>query len=220
MPSLDCLRCRQLCRASDNLCGEAGALLPELVEEPSVDSTLADIRSCVEDTQEMVHTMDGLAPPKTGGGGGCCGGSKGGKNMVAVAPAPLATVDGLLSKDVELAALRGALRRVLGDARRAVRAHVLLPVLSSLSSPTASPLSRLGFACHAPFSRHSRAMFAPFSLLLRAGAGAPEARWLHVDDRRVLEGSRRGWRQRLHRDHPRRYAYGGWIGNSKHRNER
>lgn len=114
-------QCAKLCRASDNLCGEAGALLPELVEEASVDSTLADIRSCVEDTQEMVHTMDGLAPPKTGGGGGCCGGSKGGKNMVAVAPAPIATVDGLLSKDVELAALRGALRRVLGDARRAVR---------------------------------------------------------------------------------------------------
>ena len=113
-------QCAKLCRASDNLSGETGSLAPELVEEPGVETSLSGLRECVEDTAEMVHTMDGIAPPKVGGGGGCCGGS-GGKSLVAVAPAPLATVDGLLSKDVELATLRGGLRKALAEARRLVR---------------------------------------------------------------------------------------------------
>ena len=59
--------------------------------------------------------MDGLAPP--GGGFGLCGGTKPPKSAT-VSSAPVATVTDLLSKDVEMATLRGALRRALGGARR------------------------------------------------------------------------------------------------------
>ena len=108
-------QCAKLCRATSNLHNEAGSLAPELVEDAGVDSSLAELRSCVEDTQEIMHGMDGLAPP--GGGFGMCGGSKPPKS-VTVSSAPVAIVTGLLSKDVEMATLRGALRRALGEARR------------------------------------------------------------------------------------------------------
>ena len=81
-----------------------------------MDASLADLRALCEDTTELVHAVEGLDPPKTaGGGGGCCGGGGGGKALVAVAPAPVATVEGLLAKDVELASLRSLLRKALGE---------------------------------------------------------------------------------------------------------
>ena len=111
--------CAKLCRASDSLKGEAGSLSADLVEEPSVESLLADLRTCVEDTEELVHTVEGLAPPKQGGGGCFGGGNK--TSIVAIHPLPVATIDGLLGKDVEIATMRGALRAALGDARRTMR---------------------------------------------------------------------------------------------------
>lgn len=115
-------QCAKLCRATGNLSDEAGTIAPELAEEPAVDASLADLRALCEDTTELVHAVEGLDPPKTaGGGGGCCGGGGGGKALVAVAPAPVATVEGLLAKDVELASLRSLLRKALGEGRRAVK---------------------------------------------------------------------------------------------------
>ena len=46
-------QCAKLCRATSNLHDEAGSLAPELVEDAGVDSSLAELRSCVEDTQEI-----------------------------------------------------------------------------------------------------------------------------------------------------------------------
>ena len=108
-------QCAKLCRASDNLSGETGSMDPDLAQQPNVDASLADVRNCVEESAELVHEVANVKGGG-GGGGGCCGG-KG----ATVAPAPVSTVDGLLSKDVELATLRSVMRKALSEARRTTK---------------------------------------------------------------------------------------------------
>ena len=118
----------KLARSTAFLADEVGGLPPSATEHDGVNDALGDLRGCLEELDdELQRVMDKLPPPSSGAFG--CGGNR----APMVAPAPVEVVERLMSKDVEMAKLRAALKDALHQSRRTAR----LQKRTSISSMSA-----------------------------------------------------------------------------------
>ena len=118
----------KLARSTGFLADEVSGLPPSATEHDGVNDALDDLRGCLEELDnELQGVVDKLLPPSSGGLG--CGG----KRVPVVPLAPVEVVEKLMSKDVEMAKLRAALKEALSDSRRAAR----LQKRTSISSMSA-----------------------------------------------------------------------------------